>query len=127
MPTNTWSERLARVYAVLRAAMLIVFMLALVLAPEKAMPGSSSDPARRLALMFASRTILLAVALVILAVRGQRKGLAWVLLADAVLQVFDTGMAFATGKAALAPFPAILGCLDTWAGLSLLRASRERA
>jgi hypothetical protein len=73
--------------------------------------------------MFASRTILLGVALAFLAIKAKRKGLAWLLLADAALQLFDTGMALATHKGALAVLPAVIGGLDAWAGVVLLRLS----
>jgi hypothetical protein len=123
MPSHVWSDRLARAFAVLRGAMVILFSVALIVAPEKAIAGSSTEPARSLALMVASRTILLGLVLVVLAIRGRRGALAWVLLADAALQVFDTGMALATHKGALAALPAALGALDVWAGLFLLRAA----
>jgi hypothetical protein len=45
-------------------------------------------------------------------------------LADAALQLFDTGMAITTNKGVLAVAPAALGAVDLWAGLFLLRASR---
>src|SRR5262245_13649429 len=101
MLSSTWSDRLARAFAVLRGAMLILFCVALIIAPEKAMPGSSIEPARSLALMFTSRTILLGLVLVVLALRRKREGLAWVLLADAALQLFDTALALAMNKGAL--------------------------
>jgi len=124
MPSSSWSDRLARAFAILRGAMVVLFSVLLIAAPEKAMPGSSTEPARSLALIFASRTILLGIVLVALAIRGRREGLAWVLLADAALQLFDTGMALATHKGALAVLPAALGAMDVWAGLLLLRAAR---
>jgi hypothetical protein len=124
MSSSTWSDRLARAFAVLRAAMVIGFSVLLIVAPEKAVAGSSSEPARTLALVFASRTILLGVALVVLAMARKREGLAWVLFADAALQLFDTGMAVVTHKQALAVLPAALGVLDVWAGLVLRRAAR---
>ena len=124
MPSNSWSERFAYVFAILRGAMLIVFSALLVFVPEQAMPGSSAEPARSLALIFASRTILLGIMLVVLAIGRKREGLAWVLLADAALQVFDTGMALAKHEGALAIAPAVLGALDVWAGVFLLRAAR---
>jgi hypothetical protein len=104
--------------------MLLLFTVFLIIAPEKAMPGSSTEPARSLALVFASRTILLGAVLVALAITRKHKGLAWVLLADAALQLFDTGMALATSKGALAILPAALGAMDVWAGLYLLRAAK---
>ena len=103
--------------------MVILFSVLLILAPEKMMAGSSSEPARTLALMFASRTIVLGIAFIVLAMARKREGLAWVLLADAALQLFDTGMAFVTGKQALAVLPAALGVLDVWAALVLRRAA----
>jgi hypothetical protein len=104
--------------------MVVLFSVFLIIAPERAMAGSSTEPARSLALVFASRTILLGIVLVVLAIRRRREGLAWVLLADAALQLFDTGMALATHKGALAILPAALGAMDVWAGLFLLRAAR---
>jgi hypothetical protein len=124
MPISIWSDRLARGFAILRGAMVVLFSVFLIVAPEKSMAGSSTEPARSLALIFASRTILLGIVLVVLAIRRRREGLAWVLLADAALQLFDTGMALATHKGALAVLPAALGAMDVWAALVLLRAAR---
>jgi len=124
MPSSTWSDRLARGYALLRGAMIFLFSAVLMIAPEQAMAGSSTEPARSLGLVFASRSILLGLVLVVLGLRRAREGLAWVLLADAALQLFDTGMALATNKGALAILPAALGVVDAWAGLFLLRAAR---
>jgi hypothetical protein len=104
--------------------MVVVFSVFLVFAPEMAMPGSSIEPACSLALVFASRTILLGLALAALALMRKREPLSWLLLADAVLQLFDTGMALATHKGSLAALPAALCALDVWAGLVLLRAAR---
>jgi hypothetical protein len=42
-------------------------------------------------------------------------------LADAALQLFDTAMALAMNKGALAILPAGLGAIAVWAGLFLLR------
>jgi hypothetical protein len=47
-------------------------------------------------------------------------------MADAALQVFDTGMALATGKAPLSLLPLALGALDVWAGKALLRSARTQ-
>jgi hypothetical protein len=121
MSSSTLSDRIARAFAVLRGVMLVLFSVVLLIAPERAMPGSSSEPAHSLAVMFASRTILLGLALAVLALRAKRKGLAWLLLADAALQLFDTGMALATHKGVLAVLPAMIGGLDAWAGVVLLR------
>lgn len=122
---GSWPDRLARGFALLRGVMLVGFSIFLLAAPEQAMPGSSTDPARSLALVFASRTILLGLALALLAVLGARRGLGWLLLADAALQVFDVGLAIATGQGAVAALPAALGLLDVWAGLTLLGVARR--
>lgn len=124
MPNSTWSERFARAFALLRGAVFVAYAVFLIVAPEKVIAGSSGEPARTLALMFASRTLLFGIAFAVLAIRGKREGLAWVLLADATLQLFDTGMALVTGKYAVALLPAALSAIGAWAGLALLRASR---
>ena len=123
MPSSSWSDRLVRTYAFLRGAMVALFSLWLILAPEQAMPGSSIEPARSLALVFASRTITLGIVFVVLAIRRRREALGWVFLADAALQVFDTSMALAMHKGALAVMPAVLGAIDAWAGFFLVRAA----
>lgn len=125
MPSSTWPDRLACAFAILRGAMLVLFSVLFIVAPEKMMAGSSMEPARTLTLMVGSRTILLGAALLVLAIGRKREALAWVLLADAALQLFDTGMAIATGKQALAVFPAVLCVLDVWAGLVLRRVARS--
>lgn len=119
------AETLARVFAFLRGSMLLLFMAFLVLSPEQALAGSSTEPARSLALMIASRTTLLATLLVVLALRFRRDGLAWLLLADAALQLYDVGMALAMHKGAVAVLPAALGALDLWAALSLRRGAEK--
>ncbi|MFL5349311.1 MAG: DUF4267 domain-containing protein [Hyalangium sp.] len=124
MQSNPWPDRLARAFAILRGAVLVPYSVMLFLEPEKVMPGSSTEPARTFALMFASRTILLGIAFFVLAIRGKREGLAGLLLADAALQFFDTGMALVTHKGALAVVPAAIGVIGVWAGLFLLRAAR---
>lgn len=124
MSKSTWPDRLARAFAVLRGAVVVLYSVSLVVAPEKVIAGSSSEPARTLALMFASRTMLFGIAFAVLGMGGSRQGLAWFFLVDCVLQFFDTGMAVMTHKGALAIFPAALGVLDVWAGLFLLRTAR---
>ena len=121
VPDGTWPDRAARGYAILRAVMVGVFSAALILAPEKMMPGSSVEPARSLALVFSSRSILLGVAFLTLAMARKRKELAWVLFADAVLQVFDSGLSLAMQKGIVSLVPVALGVLDLWAGRVLLR------
>jgi hypothetical protein len=41
----------------------------------------------------------------------------------AAIKLFDTGLALAMQKGAVAVLPAVLGALDVWAGLALLRAA----
>jgi hypothetical protein len=124
MPSSTWPDRLARAFAILRGAVLVLYSVMLFIEPERMTAGSSNEAARTLALMVASRTILLGIGLAVLAIRGKREGLAGLLLADAALQLFDTGMALMTHKGALAVLPAAIGAIDVWAGLVLMRAAR---
>lgn len=111
----------ARGYGILRGLIGIVFVAMLIAVPEQMMPGSSAEPARSLALVFASRQILLAVAFLTLAVRDRRIGLSWVFLGDAALQAFDTAMAVAKGDGAIAILPLAFGVLDVWAARILQR------
>jgi hypothetical protein len=107
--------------------MLLFFAVLFFVAPETAMTGSSVAPARTLALMFASRTFVVGLALVLLALRGKREGLAWVLFADAAFQLFDAGMAVASDKGALAVLPLVIGGIDAWVGITQLRVGRAIA
>ena len=125
MPTSSrWSDRLALGFALLRGTMLMVLALVLLFIPERAMPGSTTEPARRLALIVVSRTMLLGFMLAGLAVKRSRGALAWVLFVDGALQLADTGASVSMGSAA-AVLPAILGVLDALAGRVLLRTARE--
>ena len=121
---DLWSDRIARAYAILRGSLGLVFCALLVFDPERMMPGSSAEPARSLALVFASRQVLFAVVLIALAVRRRREGLAWVLWADAALQAFDTAMAVAQQKGAIAILPFAFGVIDVWAAWVLRKAAR---
>lgn len=116
-----WPHRLALAYAVIRGTMLIAFSVALVFRPEQMMPGSTSEPARTLVMVFTSRTILLGLSFLVLAARDRPVGLGWVFLADVALQVFDTAMSVAMDQGAVGALPAALGALDLWAGVTLLR------
>jgi hypothetical protein len=119
------SDLIARAYAILRGVMVLVFCAFLIFTPEQMMPGSSLEPARSLALVFASRTILIGLVMVALALRRRRDALAWVLIADAALQAFDTALALAQHKGAITLMPLLLGVIDVWAARVLLR-SNER-
>jgi hypothetical protein len=110
-----WADRVARGYAILRGVMVLVFCAFLIFAPERLTPGSSAEPARSYALVFASRSILLALVFIVLALRRRREALAWVFLADAALQLFDTALSAAQGNGAVTLMPFALGVLDVWA------------
>jgi hypothetical protein len=118
-----WGDRLARGYAILRGVMVIAFCAVLIFDPERLTPGSSAEPARSFALVFASRSILLGLVFIALALRRKREGLAWVFLADAALQLFDTGLSVAQHKGAVSLMPFVLGVLDVWAAQLLRSAS----
>lgn len=125
METQGKADFIVRGFAFLRGAMLLLFAVVFIAAPEKMIPGGSADPARTLALTFGSRLVLFGAAFIVLAWARRWEALAWLLIADALLQVFDTGMALATGKGALALVPAVIGALEVWAGMVLLRANRH--
>jgi hypothetical protein len=54
MPSSTWPDRLARAFAILRAAVLVLYSVMLFIEPEKMVAGSSTEPAWTLALMYAT-------------------------------------------------------------------------
>ena len=118
-----WTDRIARGYAILRGVMVFAFCAFLIFAPEQVTPGSSAEPARSFALVFASRSILLGIVMIALAVKRQREALAWVFIADAALQLFDTGLAVAQDKGAVSLMPFVLGVLDAWAARALRKAT----
>ena len=120
---RAWPERLALTFALLRGALFIVYAAALFVAPEAVIPGSSVEPARAIGLMFASRMLVFGVAFVVLVVGRSRRALAWLLVADGALQIFDVGMAVASSRGAVAALPAILAVIDGWAARVLLRAA----
>lgn len=117
------SQRIAYGLAFLRGAVLVAFALGLALAPEDMMPGTCVEPARTLGLMFASRTLLLGAAFIVLAARRVAVPLAWVFFADASLMAFEVVMAIATDKLDLAIGGVVIGALEVWAGRTLLRAT----
>ena len=118
-----WSDRIARGYAILRGVMVIAFCAFLVFDPERLTPGSSAEPARSYALVFASRSILLGLVMIALSVRRKREALAWVFVADALLQAFDTALSVTQNKGALSIMPFALGVLDVWAALVLRKVA----
>jgi hypothetical protein len=104
--------------------MVFAFCAFLILAPERMTPGSSAEPARSYALVFASRSILLGIVMIALAVKARREALAWVFLADAALQAFDTALSVAQGNGAVSIMPFALGVLDVWAAVVLRKTAR---
>jgi hypothetical protein len=104
--------------------MVFAFCAFLIFAPERMTPGSSVEPARSYALVFASRSILLGIVMIVLAIKVRREALAWVFLADAALQAFDTALSVAQHNGALSIMPFALGVLDVWAAQVLRRTAR---
>jgi hypothetical protein len=108
-------------FGVLRGLMLVAYAFALIFKPEKVKPGSTTEPARSFALMAASRTMVLGVALLALALTGRHEGLALTLVADAALQVFDAGLAIKMKRGATAAAPAVIGVVEALLAVVLLR------
>ena len=99
-------------------------MLAVLTVPwlaQKLRRPDATPSERSLAWMAGSRAILLGLAILWLSFGGRREALAWVILGDGVLQVFDTLHALSQPKRRLAVLPAILCLLDGWAGMTLMR------
>ena len=115
----TVSSRVALGFAILRG-----FQLAALTVPwllQKVRRAEATESERSLVLMIGSRSILLGLAIVVLAVTNRRETLGWVLIGDGVLQLFDALHALALGKRTMAVLPVILCVLDGLAGLALLR------
>ncbi len=110
--------RIALGFAVLRGFMLTVLTVPWLL--QKVRRADATESERALVLMTGSRTILLGVAMLAMWLTGRREALAWALLGDGVLQVFDTVLALVQRKRTLAVLPGILLLLDGWAGLTLM-------
>jgi hypothetical protein len=84
------------------------------------MRAATTEFERSLLLMVASRTILLGLGMVALWLTKRREALAWTLMGDAALQLFDALNALVGRKRALAVMPAVLSLLDGWAGITLM-------
>lgn len=110
--------RFAHVIAFLRALLAFVFSIAFIAAPEQLLPGSSLEPARALALLFVSRNLAFAIALTVLAARRIDRALAWLLIADVALQIFDASIA----HDASSMMPLLIGLLEAVAARQLLKA-----
>jgi len=110
--------RIAVGFAVFRG-----FMLAALTVPwlaRKLRRADATQSERSLALMAGSRSMLLGVAILSLAFGARREALAWVLLGDGVLQLFDALHALSLRTRAVAVLPAILCLVDGWAGATLM-------
>lgn len=110
--------RVALGFALLRGLMLIGLTVPWLL--PKVRRASATEAERSVALMAGSRTILLGLAIAALWLTNRREALGWVLLADGVLQLFDTVLALAQRRGSLAVAPAALCLLDVGAGIALL-------
>jgi hypothetical protein len=114
----TVSSRIALGFAILRG-----FQLAALTVPwllQKVRRADATESERSLVLMVGSRSILLGLAIVVLAFTSRREALGWVLIGDGSLQLFDAIHAFALRKRTVAVLPAALCILDGWAAITLL-------
>lgn len=115
--------RFAHVIAFARSLLAFVFSVSFIVMPEQLMPGSSAEPARSLALLFVSRNVMFAVALAVLAARQIDRPLAWLLIADVGLQIFDAAMAHDSSSIV----PVVIGVLELLAARQLLSRSFKPA
>jgi hypothetical protein len=114
----TVASRIALCFAILRG-----FQLAGLTVPwllQKVRRADATESERSLVLMMGSRSILLGLALVTLALMNRTETLGWVIIGDGLLQLFDTLLAIVLGKRTLAVLPASLCVLDGLAGVILL-------
>lgn len=110
--------RLAMGYAILRGVMLT--LLTVPWLAGKLRSPETTESERSLAWMVWSRTVLLGAAILVLAFGGRAGAVAWAILGDGVLQLFDAVLALARRKRRLAVLPAILCLVDGVAGLALI-------
>jgi hypothetical protein len=111
------SSHIALGFALLRGLMLAAGTVPWLV---RKMRRADAEFERSLVLMVASRTILLGLGMLTLRLTGHREALAWTLLGDAALQLFDGLLAILLGKRTLAALPLVLCLLDGWAGITLL-------
>jgi hypothetical protein len=115
---ETMADVVAVGFAILRG-----FQLAALTVPwllQKVRRTDATESERSLVLMIGSRSILLGLAIVALALLNRREALGWVLIGDGSLQLFDALHALALRKRAVAVLPAALCVLDGLAGITLL-------
>jgi hypothetical protein len=103
-------------FAVFRGVMLAVLTIPWLVKKRR----DATEAERSLLWMVASRSILLGVAILVLAIGSRTEALAWTLAADGLFQLFDTVHAVALRKRSLAMLPAILCVLDGCAAAALL-------
>jgi uncharacterized membrane protein HdeD (DUF308 family) len=111
-------SRIALGFAILRG-----FQLAALTVPwllQKVRRADATESERSLVLMAGSRSILLGLAMVALALTNRREALGWVLVCDGLMQLFDALHAVALRKRTIAALPAALCVLDGLAGIILL-------
>jgi hypothetical protein len=112
------SSRIALGFAILRGFQLAVLTVPWLL--QKVRRADATESERSLVLMIGSRSILLGLAIVALALTNRRETLGLVLIGDGLLQLFDSLHALALGKRTVAVLPAALCVLDGLAGITLL-------
>ena len=114
----TIASRIALGFAILRGVQLAALTVPWLL--HKVRRADATESERSLAVMAASRSILLGLAILALGFAGRRDALGWVLIGDGALQLFDALHALAVSKRKLAVFPAALFILDGLAAIALL-------
>lgn len=112
------SITLALGFAAVRGVMLTAGMVPW--ARQKLRRADATESERTLLWMVVSRTVLLGLCLWVLVFTERREALAWTLMADLALQLFDAVLAVALRKRAVAVMPAALCVLDGWAALTLM-------
>ncbi len=114
----TISSRIALGFAILRGIQLAALTVPWLL--HKVRRADATESERSLVLMVGSRSILLGLVMVVVALTNHRETLGWVLIADGSLQLFDAIHALALRKRTLAALPTALCILDGLAGIALL-------
>ncbi len=110
--------RIALGFAVFRGFMLTALTVPWLV--QKIRRADATESEQSLALMVGSRTILLGLGILALWLLNRREALAWALLGDGALQLFDALLAVVRRKRTLAALPAVLCLLDGWAGVTLM-------
>lgn len=114
----TMFPRIALGFAIFRGLQLAALTVPWLL--HKLRRADVTESERSLVLMIGSRSILLGLAMVLLAVMNRREALGWVLIGDGVLQLFDALQALALRRRTVAALPAALCVLDGLAAIILL-------